>query len=191
MKSKSLKSLVIVATLLAGCSKESQKDETRSTTTATSTTPAANNSTPQQSVSDPGKKEESKNNEPETGVSPSPIPAARPKIEEYEKVNPQELLIDGETNVKRVEYGADNKLIDIQGVVKTFTVGGKPVELETNTLANEGGDAFILTKNIGKIKIVFNSDGSSSLWLTASQKRLVKEIGRNEVDPKVRPRSGQ
>lgn len=77
MKHKSLKALVIVATLLAGCSKESQTNET-ATTATNNTTAMTNNSTGQQPLSTPS------NNVSATTVPAQPAapPAPKKKFED-------------------------------------------------------------------------------------------------------------
>jgi PBP1b-binding outer membrane lipoprotein LpoB len=77
MKNKSLKALVIVATLLAGCSKESQTNETAATAT-NNTTAITNKSTQQQPPSTPN------NSVSATTVpaQPAPTPAPKKKFED-------------------------------------------------------------------------------------------------------------
>ena len=42
---------------------------------------------------------------------------------------------------------------DIKGTITTFSVGGKPVELETKKIVHDGGKAWIATKQYGKVRI--------------------------------------
>jgi TPR repeat protein len=99
------------------------------------------------------------------------------KTEAYEQVDVDALSIHCVTGIASVVRNADGSLGNVDAIVRTLTVAGKPIDLITEKITQEGADAFILTKNLGKIKIKFSSAGlGSTLWLTASQKQMVKDM---------------
>jgi hypothetical protein len=106
------------------------------------------------------------------------ISETKPNTEKYEEVDATALSIRFEARIKYVENGADGNVVKIDAVVKTLTVAGKPVELTTDKIVQEGKDAFVFTKNLGKIKVVFNSNLEATFWMTASQKKSVTEMAQ-------------
>jgi hypothetical protein len=102
-------------------------------------------------------------------------PTATPE-EKYEELDPSDLYIEIEGSIQNLEVDAAGGVISIKGVVDRMAVGDKPIELSSNEISLEGTDAFIATKNFGKIKITFDSLGSATLWLKPSQKEMIKEL---------------
>jgi hypothetical protein len=158
--------LALVVIFGSGCGKESSSEP--KTTQTTPTAPAA---IPIQPTIQQDNKAAS---EAQATTSQTPINPVV-KTETYEQVDVTALKIYCATSIRRVVRSADGSE-NIDADVAALTVAGKPIELITNTIIQEGADAFILTKNLGKIKLQFDAFGSSTMWLTHSQEQLVKAM---------------
>lgn len=87
---------------------------------------------------------------------------------------PEELGIEAELSVSNFTQASDCSG-DIEGRVKSFMIGTKPLELETHELLHEGGRAWIVTKVYGKIGVSGGYAGDHPpsglcFWLTPAQK---------------------
>ena len=102
--------------------------------------------------------------------------ATPPTEEQYEKVDPRELYIVFEASLQSLTVDAAGNIIEIEGVVTRLAVGDKPIELSSDKILLEGTDAFVVTKDYGKIKITSTSTGGVTIWLKPSQKEKLKEL---------------
>jgi hypothetical protein len=103
------------------------------------------------------------------------------QAEQYEKADTAALRIEMKASIRSIQsevhFGNSGAISRIDGVVKKLTVAGKPIELATDKFVDEGNDAFIITKKIGKIKVTFERSGLA-LWVTATQRKLLGEMAR-------------
>ena len=70
---------------------------------------------------------------------------------------------------------------DIEGSIDMLALGGKQVELVTNEIVHDGGKAWIVTKQYGKIRISGGYAGDNPpsglcFWMTPSQKTRIRAI---------------
>ena len=106
--------------------------------------------------------------------------------EPYRQVNRAELPFIFSGAMKSLEVDAAGNTVNVEGVVKEFSLDGKKIELETDKLTKIGSEVFILTKGYGKVKVTFDSNAGVTLWLTASQTKQFKELRRGVSKPKKR-----
>jgi hypothetical protein len=110
-------------------------------------------------------------------VTPTQIPPT-PTEEMYEELDPNELAIVFEGSLKRLEVDSDGNVVQVDGIVTKMVVGDQQIALSSDKILLEGREAFIATKDYGKIKVKFNSSGGATLWLKPSQKERLKELAQ-------------
>ena len=95
--------------------------------------------------------------------------------EEYQKVEPSDDLdFDFEISVQDAFFTEGGKKVVIQGgEVTKFTLNDKEIELNTKELLENG---FVDTVKFGKIKVTFDPRFKSTIWLTPSQKKKMKDL---------------
>ena len=106
-------------------------------------------------------------------------PPEPPKPEEYSEVDPQELKLDLEGRIMQVEMGADRNLVVLNAVVTSFKRGSKDIGLKSNSVTIDEDDkrfGSLMTDDLGKVRLQFDSSGGMSIWLTPSQKRKLMEM---------------
>jgi hypothetical protein len=106
----------------------------------------------------------------------TPIPLTATLVEQYQKIDSNELDIVVEGSLKSLLVDSDGNIDDVEGTVTKLTVEGKLIGLSSDKILLEGREAFIATKDYGKIKITFNSTGGVTAWLKPSQKERLKEL---------------
>lgn len=147
--------LVLFLFLMIGCSKkEGQK-----------TTESQDMNNPTFEVKSP---------EPDTTKQTSESSAS--PTDEYRPVDPAELHIVFEAQLTRLSVDSDGNVRAVEGVVTTMSVGDTKIELASDKITMEDTDAFVTTKEYGKIKVTFNSNAQSTFWLTASQKKNLLKL---------------
>ncbi|MBW1707127.1 MAG: hypothetical protein JRJ86_18540 [Deltaproteobacteria bacterium] len=99
------------------------------------------------------------------------------EAQRYQPVDQSELYFVFRAKLKSVSVDADGNIQNIDGKVDQFRLlHGDPIELETQDIVLEGKDAFIHTKNYGKVKITMNSNMQTTIWLTPEQKKEFLEL---------------
>jgi len=106
----------------------------------------------------------------------TPLPPTATPKEKYEEVDPSELNIVFEGSLQSFEMDSAGNVIAVEGTVTRITVGGKSIALSSNKILLEDKEAFIVTRDYGKIKVTFDSFGRVILWLKPSQKEKLKEL---------------
>lgn len=63
----------------------------------------------------------------------------------------------------------------VEGKVDNVAIGGKPLELSSNEIVNDGSGSWVVTKTYGRIRVSGGSYGMV-VWLTPSQKARLKAL---------------
>jgi hypothetical protein len=101
-------------------------------------------------------------------------PAAVKEV--YEKVGIPEFAFSFSSECGSVSYAnGENTYTDCD--VATFSLSGKPIEIETKSITSDG---FVITKKFGKVKTTTDSRMRTTIWLTPSQKRAFKIFASQE-----------
>jgi hypothetical protein len=77
---------------------------------------------------------------------------------------------------------------DIEGTVDMLALGRKPVELVTNDIVHDGGKAWIVTKQYGRIRISGGYAGDNPpsglcFWTTPSQSARIRSLLASPATP--------
>jgi hypothetical protein len=99
--------------------------------------------------------------------------------EPFHKVSLTELPFQFTAAMKSLEVDSAGNTIDVEGVVKEFSLDGKQIELEVDKLTKVGNDVFILTRSYGKVKVTFDSNARTTIWLTSSQTKKFKALRKS------------
>ena len=100
--------------------------------------------------------------------------------EVYEKINPSEFSFNFYGSMKRLHVDSAGNVLDVEGEVDELSLSGNKLALESKALTKIGNDVFIITKDYGKIKVTFNSNGQAKIWLTPKQKKMFKKLLKSE-----------
>jgi hypothetical protein len=98
--------------------------------------------------------------------------------EQYEQFDNKEFNIRFEAALKALAVDSAGKVVRVEGTVKELSVGKCRIELASEQLVMEKGNACVLTKDYGKIRVTFDSNAVTTLWLTRTQKDRLKAIAK-------------
>ena len=94
----------------------------------------------------------------------------------YQKLDPAELHIVFVAQMKSLGVDSDGNVLGVEGVVKTMAIGDTKIELISDKITLEGSEAWVNTKEYGKIKVTFNSNAEATLWVTTVQKKALLKL---------------
>lgn len=113
---------------------------------------------------------------PLTATPPKPTPTSTP--EEYEPLDPDELYIDMTGSMQSLTVNSAGEVEAIEGTVTHMMVGNTSIALVSREIVLEAGEAFVTTEEYGKIKLVFDSLGRVTIWLTPTQKEKLQQLAK-------------